>query len=244
VPGVRAATMDLDLEVFQGPFDLLLTLVLKEEVDLLEVDLADIVLAYIDHLERSGELDLEATTEFLVLIAALLELKSRLMLPREDEEGLDWQPEEAAEELLARMLEYRRFRKAAQHLAETIARESGFRYRSAPLPPELRRTSLDLASAAYDPNALGKAIGGLLRTPPPLDLGHVARPHVTVEQRLSHLRDLIKRRGRFMFDEAVKGADRVTQAVTLFALLELYKAGEAEWEQDEPFAPITVRARG
>ena len=71
---MRAATMDLDLEVFQGPFDLLLTLVLKEEVDLLEVDLAEIVLAYIDHLERSGELDLEATTEFLVLIAALLEL--------------------------------------------------------------------------------------------------------------------------------------------------------------------------
>src|SRR5213078_3448275 len=108
---MRAATMDLDLEVFQGPFDLLLTLVLKEEVDLLEVDLAEIVLAYVDHLERSGELDLEATTEFLVLIAALLELKSRLMLPREEDESLDWEPEEAAEELLARMLEYRRFRK-------------------------------------------------------------------------------------------------------------------------------------
>src|SRR5205807_8626388 len=105
---MRVASMDLDLEVFQGPFDLLLTLVLKEEVDLLEVDLAEIVLAYIEHLERAGDLDLEATTEFLVLIAALLELKSRLMLPREEEEALDWQPEEAADELLARMLEYRR----------------------------------------------------------------------------------------------------------------------------------------
>src|SRR5436309_8627390 len=94
-------SMDLDLEVFQGPFDLLLTLVLKEEVDLLEVDLAEIVLSYVDHLERSGELDLEATTEFLVLIAALLELKSRLMLTREEDEPLDWEPEEAAEELLA-----------------------------------------------------------------------------------------------------------------------------------------------
>src|SRR3954462_4096079 len=104
------AALDLDLEVFQGPFDLLLTLILREEVDLLEVDLADVVLAYIDHLERTGELDLEATTEFLVLIAALLELKSRLMLPREEEEGLDWEPYEAADELLARMLEYRRFR--------------------------------------------------------------------------------------------------------------------------------------
>jgi segregation and condensation protein A len=149
--------MDLDLEVFQGPFDLLLTLVLKEEVDLLEVDLAEIVLAYIDHLEEVGELDLEATTEFLVLIAALLELKSRLMLPREEEEGLDWQPEEAAEELLARMLEYRRFRKAAGFLAETLARESGFRYRNAPLPKELRRVSLDLAEAAYEPEQLARS---------------------------------------------------------------------------------------
>jgi segregation and condensation protein A len=238
---MRVATMDLDLEVFQGPFDLLLTLVLKEEVDLLEVDLAEIVLAYIDHLERAGELDLEATTEFLVLIAALLELKSRLMLPREEEEGLDWQPEEAADELLARMLEYRRFRKAAGFLSETLLRESGFRYRTAPLPPELRRVSLDLAETAYEPETLARAIGGLLRTPPPLDLRHVARTHVTVEARLAHLRSLISRRGKFLFDDAVKGADRITEAITLFALLELYKAGEADWDQDSAFAPITVR---
>jgi segregation and condensation protein A len=239
---MRAATMDLDLEVFQGPFDLLLTLVLKEEVDLLEVDLADIVLAYVDHLEQSGQLDLETTTEFLVLIAALLELKSRLMLPREDDDAaLDWEPEEAAEELLARMLEYRRFRNAAGFLHGRIAAESGFRYRNAPLPRELRRASLEVAEASYDPDLLGRAIGGLLRSPPPLNLSHVARPHVTMEQRLLRLRGLLRSRGRFLFDDAVKNADRVTEAVTLFALLELYKAGEADWEQDAPFAPITVR---
>src|SRR6476646_2788483 len=101
--------LELDLDVFTGPFDLLLTLVLKEEVDLLEVELADVVLAYLDHLEAKGELDLEAATEFLVLIAALLELKSRLMLPREDEELLDLEPDIAVEELLARMLEARRY---------------------------------------------------------------------------------------------------------------------------------------
>src|SRR4051795_9696722 len=102
---MAVASLDLDLEVFQGPFDLLLTLVLKEEVDLLEVDLAEVVLAYVSHLESAGELDLEAATEFLVLIAALLELKSRLILPREEDEGLDWEPQEAAEELLVRLLE-------------------------------------------------------------------------------------------------------------------------------------------
>ncbi len=236
------ANLDLDLEVFQGPFDLLLTLVLKEEVDLLEVDLAEIVLSYVEHLERTGELDLEAATEFLVLIAALLELKSRLMLPSEHEEGLDLEPQEAADELLARMLEYHRYRGAAGHLRERLEAEHGYRYRSAPLPPALRRVSLEAAERAYDPDRLAAALGDLLRTPPPLELGHLRRPAVSVEQRLLHLRGLLARREPFSFDEAVRGADRLTEAVTLFALLELYKAGEARWEQEVPFGPIVVRA--
>ena len=241
---MRLAEMDLDLEVFMGPFDLLLTLVLKEEVDLLEIELAEIVVSYIDHLEEQGELDLEAATEFLVLIAALLELKSRLMLPREDDdELLDMEPEEAAEELLARMLEYKRYSNSATFLRERLAAESGFRYRSAPLPPELRKVSLDHAQAVYDPENLAKALGGLLRTPPELDTSHMERPLVTVEQRLAVLRGLLRGRGRFSFDDAVEGADRVTEAVTLFALLELYKAGELVWEQTEPFAPITVEVK-
>ena len=128
------ADLDLDLEVFSGPFDLLLTLVLKEEVDLMEVELADVVISYLDFLESRGELDLEAATEFLVLIAALLELKSRLLLPREDEELLDLEPGEAAEELLARMLEARRYRAAAEHLSARLDDEHGVRYRAAPLP--------------------------------------------------------------------------------------------------------------
>jgi segregation and condensation protein A len=234
------ATLDLDLEVFNGPFDLLLTLVLREEIDLLEVDLAEVVLAYVEHLERAGELDLEAATEFLVLIAALLELKSRLMLPTEDEEGLDLEPQEAADELLARMLEYHRYRGAAQHLRERLEAEHGYRYRSAPLPPELRRVSLEAAEQAYDPQRLAEAIGGLLTVPPPLDLRPVRRPAVSVEQRLQHLRDLLAGGSSFSFDEAVRGSDRLTEAVTLFALLELYKAGEAKWEQEIPFGPITV----
>src|SRR3954449_7680330 len=109
---MQLASLDLDLEVFHGPFDLLLSLVLRDEVDLLEVDLAEVVLAYVDHLESTGQLDLEAVTEFLVLIAALLLLKSQLMLPAE-EEAPELEAGEAADELLARMLEYHRYRGAA-----------------------------------------------------------------------------------------------------------------------------------
>jgi segregation and condensation protein A len=237
------ADLELDLEVFSGPFDLLLTLVLREEVDLLEVELADVVVSYLDVLEARGELDLEVATEFLVLIAALLELKSRLMLPREEEDELDLEPGEAAEELLARMLEARRYRQAAEHLAERLAAEHGHRYRSAPLPAWLRKAQLSPdAEAVYDPAQLGKAVGGLLRMPEAISLDHLALPRVTVAERLAHLRELL-RRGACSFDDAVRGADRVTVAVTLFSLLELYKRGEADWVQDESFGPILIEPR-
>jgi segregation and condensation protein A len=239
---VNVADLELDLEVFSGPFDLLLTLVLREEVDLLEVELADVVLAYLDFLESRDELDLEVATEFLVLIAALLELKSRLMLARDDDELLDLEPGEAAEELLARMLEARRYRRAAEHLADRLADEEGHRFRSAPLPPGLRRMTYDDAAAVYEPAQLGEAIGALLRMPAPLRLDHLTVPRVSVAERLAHLRTLL-RKGTCSFDEAVRGADRVTVAVTLFALLELYKQGEATWQQEVPFGDIAICAQ-
>jgi segregation and condensation protein A len=239
---VRIAQLELDLDVFAGPFDLLLTLILREELELLEVDLAEVVVAYLDHLESLDELDLESATEFLVLIAALLELKSRLMLPGEEASELDeLAPAEAAEELVERMLQYARFRGAGEHLAELHAHGQSFLMRSARLPEALRQVALASAEAAYDPAVLGAALGGLLRVPAPIDLTHIAMPRVSVADRLAVLRKLL-RRGTFSFDEAVRDADRVTVCVTVFALLELYKAGEAAWEQDEPFGPITVTA--
>jgi segregation and condensation protein A len=236
---VRVIDLELDLDVFAGPFDLLLTLILREEVDLLEVDLAEIVIAYIDHLERRGELDLESATEFLVLIAALLELKSRLMLPGEEEEPIELEPGEAAEELLARLLDAHRYRAAAHELSARLSAQSGHRFRSAPLPPAIRRASLRDAVAVYDPRSLAAALGGLLSLPPPVDVGHLTVPKVSVGERLAHLRTLLSR-GRFTFDDAVARSDRVTVAVTLFALLELYKQGELTWSQGEPFGEITI----
>jgi segregation and condensation protein A len=239
---VRIAQLELDLDVFAGPFDLLLSLILREELDLLEVDLAEVVVGYLDHLEAQDELDLESATEFLVLIAALLELKSRLMLPGADVEEFDeLEPAEAAEELVERMLQYARFRAAGVHLAALHGHGQAFLMRSARLPEALRQIPLAHAKVAYDPAVLGAALGGLLRTPPPIDLTHMATPRVTVAERLTHLR-LLLRRGTFSFDDAVDGADRVTVCMTVFALLELYKRGEAAWEQVEPFGPITVRA--
>ena len=239
---MRLAALELDLDVFAGPFDLLLTLILREEIDLLEVDLADVVISYVDHLERSGQLDLDAATEFLVLIAALLELKSRLLLPGQEEELIELDPSEAADELLARLLDAHRYRGIAEHLAGRLAAQSGHRFRSAPLPGFLRRATLTDAHAVYAPARLAAALGELLRLPPAVDVRHMAAPKVSVGERLAHLRQLL-RRGSFTFDEAVVHADRVTIAVTLFALLELYKQGELTWVQEQPFAEIRIAPR-
>jgi segregation and condensation protein A len=238
---MQLAQLELDLDVFSGPFDLLLTLVLREEVDLLDLQLADVVLAYLDHLEARGELDLEAATEFIVLVAALLELKSRLLLPGADDELLE--PGEAAEELLARMLEARRYRGAAAYLERSLGSQPEVRYREAPLPPQLRRRSLDeVDHAIWDPLALSEALGGLLAMPAAVDVRHISVQRVSVSERLAHLRQLLRGTASLSFDDAVRDADRVTVAVTLFALLELYKQGEVSWAQKESFGEITITA--
>jgi segregation and condensation protein A len=239
---VTVAELDLDLDVFAGPFDLLMAVVLREEVSLLEVELGEIVVAYVEHLEREEELELDVATEFLVLIASLLELKSRLLLPGEEEGLEDVTPEEAVEELLARMLEYRRYRDAATTLEQRFEAARGYLYRSAPLPPELRQVALEAATAVYDPDRLGAALGDLLAIPPELNLDHI-RPTVSLEKRLHALRDALRSHSSIDFDEQFGSEDRLTQAVTLFALLDLYRKGEATWEQSKPFGPIEIRKR-
>src|SRR5207237_2416061 len=142
---------ELDLDAFEGPFDLLLTLVLKDEVELAEVDVADIVVTFVERLADQGRLDLEACGEFLVLVAALLELKARGLFPDEDAELSELEPEEAAEELARRLAAYRRMKEAAGWLAERLA-EGGdrfFRLGPAPLAPQPERRL-----AQQDPAAL------------------------------------------------------------------------------------------
>src|SRR4051794_37430692 len=107
LPPVIVRELELDLDAFEGPFDLLLTLVLREELELAEIDVADIVLAFCERLEARGRLDLDACGEFLVLVSALLELKARGLFPEEDLELSELAPEEAAEELARRLADYR-----------------------------------------------------------------------------------------------------------------------------------------
>jgi segregation and condensation protein A len=138
------------------------------------------------------------------------------------------------------MLEYRRYRDVSKVLADRFESQRGYLYRSAPLPPELRRVAVEAAGAVYDPEALGTALGDLLTEPPEVDVSHI-RPTVSLERRLRAVRDALLRRSDFDFEEEFGGEDRLTQAVTVFAMLELYRKGEVTWEQGECFGPIRVK---
>jgi segregation and condensation protein A len=230
--------LELDLDAFEGPFDLLLTLVLKEELDLAEVDVAGIVLAFVERLAERDELDLEACGEFLVLVAALLELKARGLFPDEEAELADLEPEEAAEELARRLAEYRRAKEAAAWLAERLEAESSrfFRLGPAPLAPRPERRL-----APQEPESLAAALRLLAAEPPAVSLAHLELRFPPVAQFLERFRAVLSRRRVFDLDAEVEGMSRIEQAVAFLALLELRRGGEVALEQAAPFAPIRVR---
>jgi segregation and condensation protein A len=230
--------LELDLDAFEGPFDLLLTLVLKEELDLAEVDVAVIVVAFCERLAERGELDLEACGEFLVLVAALLELKARGLFPDEEAELADLEPEEAAEELARRLAEYRRAKEAAAWLAERLEAEGKrfFRLGPAPLAPQPERRL-----APQDPEQLAGALRLLAAEPPSVSLAHLELRFPPVSQFLERFRAVLQRRRVFDLDSEIDGMTRVEQAVAFLALLELRRSDEVALEQAAPFAPIRVR---
>ena len=230
--------LELDLDAFEGPFDLLLTLVLKEELDLAEVDVAGIVLAFVERLAERDELDLEACGEFLVLVAALLELKARGLFPDEEAELADLEPEEAAEELARRLAAYRPAKEAAAWLAERLEAESSrfFRLGPAPLAPQPERRL-----APQKPESLATALRALAAEPPAVLLAHLELRFPPVAQFLERFRAVLSRRRVFDLDAEVEGMSRIEQAVAFLALLELRRGGEVALEQAAPFAPIRVR---
>jgi segregation and condensation protein A len=227
--------LELALDAFEGPFDLLLTLVLKEDLELVDVDVAEIVVAFLE--ERGDDLDLEACGEFLVLVAALLELKARGLLAGDDVDLDDLDPEEAAEELARRLEEYQRIKTAAGWLASRLEdeRDRFFRLGPAPLAPRPTRPLAD-----QDPRSLAEALRGLAAAPPAPSLGHLALRFPPVSQFVARFRALLTRRARFDFDGEVEGLSRVEQAVAFLALLELRRSGEVELAQARPFAAIRV----
>ena len=186
--------LDLDFDAFSGPFDLLLALVLREELELVEVPIVTVVLAYLAEIEGAEEVDLESLSEFLVLVAALCELKSRLLVDAdaEDEEELD--AETAAEELALRLAEYQRFKRAAGWLGRAARRG-----RAARLPHDAgavrSAAPAPLRSSTSSPARLAEAMLHLLEPPERVDTTTIRRRAVAMRPFVERFRLLVRARG-------------------------------------------------
>lgn len=231
--------------VYEGPFDLLLHLILSEEVDLWEVPLARIIDAYLEELDRIETLDLEVATEFLLIAATLVELKARRLLPSGDDIELDEEllRFEERDLLLARLLECKTFKDVAAALE---ARSAGAA-RSAPraIGPEE-----PYASMAPDPleriapTALRDAAIRALTVPerPTVATDHVAPVRASVKDAVATVLSMLSATGPTTFRTLVVGVtDRLEFVVRFLAVLELCKQGAVEIEQVTTFGDLTVR---
>ncbi len=253
-PAVR--DLELDLEAFEGPFDLLLTLVLKEELPLSDVEIAQIVATFLESWlepeptdqgdgQQARDVDavqIEVAGEFLVLVAALLELKVREVFAPEQELDLDdLDSEEAAAELAERLAAYRRVKAGAGWLEERLEAESDRYFRLAPAPLAPRPP---IPLAPQDAQRLATALRALAADPPAPSLAHLALRLPPLSLFLERFRTALARRRRFVFDEEVDGLSRIEQAVAFLAVLELRRSEEVALSQAGPFEPIIVSAPG
>ena len=228
--------------VYEGPFDLLLNLILREEVELYEVSLASIVDAYLAELERMGSCDLEMTTEYLLIAAILVELKTRRLLPVDDRFDIDdefglWEERDL---LLARLLECKTFKDAALELRRMASEASRSWPRRAGLEDRFLHLAPDLL-AGVSTRALRDACVDAL-TPRPVvhvDTEHIAPIRISVADAVAQLVDEIPHGGSVTFRSLTEGlTDRITIVVRFLAVLELFKQGVVEIDQAATFGDI------
>lgn len=235
----------VETSVFAGPFDLLLHLILKNEVELYEVSLSDIVDAYIAELDKMETTDLEIATEFLLIAATLVELKCRRLLPVEERFELDdelalWEERDL---LLARLIECKTFKDAAQVLRTMSANASRSFARRAGLDEAFIGLSPDLLTNTKPIDLRNAFIKATTPKPEPrVDLFHVNPIKVTVADAVVELLDELPRVGSLSFRELTSGlVDRIEIVVRFLAILELYKQDLIELDQIKTFGDITVR---
>lgn len=237
-------SFQVQIEAFEGPFDLLLHLILKEDVDLYEIRLSEIVDAYLAEVKNREACDLEVATEFLLIAATLIELKCRRLLPHDD--GIDLDEElglwEERDLLLARLLECKTFKDAAQVLDAMMASADQSVARRAGLEDQFLDLSPD-PLAGITANKLRSAFLRVVtaKPKPELSLAHVTPVKANVTDAIAELLDRLPTSGPRTFRSLTKGlTERVEIVVRFLAVLELFKQGLVELEQARCFGDLTV----
>jgi len=231
--------------VYDGPFDLLLHLILKEEVDIHEVSLTRIVEAYLEEIQRMQMLDLDVATEFLLIASTLVELKTRRLLPGREDMDLDeelamWSERDL---LLARLLDCKTFKDVASVFSQLTERASlSFPRRSG--PDERFADLLPDMLDGVTPLRLQRAYLRVTQPKPPtsIDLFHVAPIRASVAEALMEMLETLPKLGKVTFRQITEAIyDRIEVVVRFLAILELYKQGRVTLEQSDRFGEIEVQ---
>lgn len=231
-------TYHVRLEVFEGPFDLLLHLIARRKVDVTDVDLADITAEYLAQLDGLDAVDLETATQFLVVAATLVELKAARLLPSDEREEAEDLLDEARDVLYARLLEYRAFREAASALRRLLTEHAGHHARNVPLDPALRRLAPPTRLAASPKELARLAAAALARRPPEqVDVAHIRRSYLSLREAARQVLAAFEGAGRGRtFAELTRGRSRQDRVVLFLSVLELYKLGALDLAQDDDTA--------
>lgn len=234
----------VSLPVFEGPFDLLLSLIARKKLDITEVALAQVTDEFIAFMKASP--DLSRTTEFLVVAATLLDMKASHLLPSIDKDDNASEADlEARDLLFSRLLQYRAFKEAAKYIDERMGEYGSYVARDVPLErhfaallPELRwrTTPEDLARLAAD---------ALSSTSPTVQVAHLHDPVVPVREQVLVVCAMLAEAGRMTFHELTEDAPTRAVVVSRFlGLLELYRRGAVEFEQDGALGTLTIQWTG
>lgn len=239
-------SFEVKIEVYEGPFDLLLQLIMKQELDIHEVPIAQITRAFLEHIEGAAGLDLDSATEFLLIAATLLLIKARSLLPRPEEELEEAEETETAQEYLVdRLIEYKKFSNVAD-LLENLHAEHGW------FLPRMRELEEDYALLYPDPfegvhiSTLAEALMDLLVewARESVDTTYIAPIRISVAEQIELVRGRLAADGRASFSELVADCRSKIEVIAVFlAVLELCKRGEITLTQRKLFGEIDVKPR-
>lgn len=231
--------LEIILEAFEGPFDLLLYLIRRQNIDILEIDVSEITLQYVAYVEMMDAMQFELAAEYLVMAAMLAEIKSRMLLPRSEviEDDDDEDPRAA---LIRRLQEYERFKQAAEDIDELPRQNRDFYVARAEAPD--RNITRD--PPEVDLKELLLALSEVLRRADMFESHHIERERLSTRERMGQILDRIKGRQFVPFVSLfVVSEGRLGVVVTFLAVLELIKESLVEMVQSEEFGSIHVKAR-
>jgi segregation and condensation protein A len=234
-------------DVFEGPFDLLLYLVSRQRLDVSAIRVSEVADQYLVHIDRMADLDLDVASDFLLVAATLLEIKAASLLPKEEayigDELDDLSPAEARDILIQRLLTYKQFKNAAAEISARMEAEDRMHPRMAGLEPEFLGLMPDYLEG-LTLRGLAVICAELMhrREVFLLEAEHVASVPISLELHAENMRARLSKQGTVRFSELVPAdADPELVVVTLLAVLELYKRGQADVRQDEIFGDIEIK---